>query len=110
DRLSLSSSAFSSAYDLVFEEAPTGAPHSRQNLACEGLSCWHRGHVMPGPPSGRVGGRSEQWAETNRSRLVWSRTRSHGSRLGTASPCHLSSVVRCSPRRQRGRHSDCVTP
>src|SRR5215470_15405549 len=31
-----------------------------------------------GPPSGRVGGGSERWAETNRPRLAWSRTRSSG--------------------------------
>src|SRR5262245_27333086 len=54
---------------------PRDTPHGRQNLACEGLSCWHRGHVMPEPPSGRVGERSEPWAETNRPRLAWSRTR-----------------------------------
>jgi hypothetical protein len=24
-----------------------GVPHSRQNLACGGLSCWHRGHRIP---------------------------------------------------------------
>src|SRR5215475_14237225 len=54
-------------------------PHSRQKLACEGLSYWHPGHVMPEPPSGRGVGRSEPWAETNRPRLAWSRTRSDGS-------------------------------
>src|SRR5215470_19703366 len=32
---------------------PSGTPHARQNLACEGLSCLHPGHVMPEPPSGR---------------------------------------------------------
>ena len=31
----------------------SGMPHARQKLACDGLSCWHRGHVMPEPPSGR---------------------------------------------------------
>jgi len=39
---------------------------------------------MQEPPSGQVGERSEPWAETNRPRLAWSRTRSSGSRLGTA--------------------------
>src|SRR5215472_5682960 len=58
---------------------PSGTPHSRQNLAREGLSCWHRGHFMPEPPSGRVGERSGTWAETNRLGLAWSRTRSGGS-------------------------------
>src|SRR5215831_10865258 len=55
----------------------SGTPHARQNLACDGLSCWHRGHVMPEPPSGRGGERSERWAETNRPRLAWSRTSGH---------------------------------
>src|SRR5215472_4401008 len=58
---------------------PSGTPHARQNLACEGLSCWHRGHFMPEPPGSRVGGRSEPWAETNRPRLAWSRTRAPAS-------------------------------
>src|SRR5262249_36057251 len=58
---------------------PSGTPHARQNLACEGLSCLHPGHVMPEPPSGRCDRRSEPWAETNRPGLVWSRTRSAGS-------------------------------
>src|SRR5215813_9589021 len=54
-----------------------GVPHSSQNFATARFSCWHRGHVMPEPPSGRVGGRSEPWAETNRPRLAWSRTSGH---------------------------------
>ena len=42
----------------------TRAPHPRQNLAWGGLSCWHRGHVMPEPSprvgagTGRTGGES----------------------------------------------------
>lgn len=28
------------------------APHSRQNLACGGFSCWHRGHFMRAVPLG----------------------------------------------------------
>src|SRR5215813_1467978 len=79
----------------------SGTPHARQKSACEGLSYWHRGHFMPEPPSGRVGERSEPWAETTRPGLAWSRTRSHGSRLGTARSRHLSSVVRCPPRQAR---------
>src|SRR5215470_399194 len=74
--LSRSISLLTSAYDLWIEAAAsTGVPHSRQNLAWGGLSCLHPGHVMPEPPSGRVGERSEPWAETNRPRLAWSRTR-----------------------------------
>src|SRR5215813_6385223 len=49
---------------------------------------------MPEPPSSQGGGRSERWAETNRPGLGWSRTRSHGSRLGRCVPARLSSVVR----------------
>src|SRR5215470_5423100 len=63
-----------------------GALHSSQNFAAARFSCWHRGHVMPEPPSGRVGERSEPWAETTRPGLAWSRTRSLGPRLGMARP------------------------
>src|SRR5215831_10247484 len=77
----------------------SGTPHARQKSACEGLSYWHRGHFMPEPPSGRVGERSEPWAETTRPGLAWSRTRSHGSRLGTVClaafrrSCYVCQVV-----------------
>src|SRR5262245_40228759 len=54
-----------------------GVPHSSQNLAATRFSCWQRGHVMPEPPSGRVGEGSELWAETNRPRPAWSRTLAH---------------------------------
>src|SRR5215470_5055375 len=30
-----------------------GVPHASQNFAAARFSCWHRGHVMPEPPSGR---------------------------------------------------------
>src|SRR5215467_13643519 len=63
-----------------------GVPHSPQNFIAGRFSCWHRGHVMPEPPSGRVGERSEPWAETTRPGLAWSRTRSLGPRLGMARP------------------------
>ena len=43
------------------------------------------------PPGGPIGGRSEPWAETNRPRLAWSRTRSYGSRLGRRPPQPLVS-------------------
>src|SRR5215472_2921140 len=36
--------------------------------------------------------------------------RGHTRGRGAARPRHLSSVVRCPPRRQRGRYSDCMTP
>src|SRR5215469_873421 len=65
-----------------------GVPHSPQNFIVGRFSYWHPGHVMPEPPSGRGGRRSESWAETNRLGLAWSRTRSHGSRLGTARSRH----------------------
>src|SRR5215813_13707077 len=68
------SSAYGAPGGPLSPVLPRGSPHARQNLACEGLSCWHRGHVMPEPPSGRVGERSEPWAETNRLGLAWSRT------------------------------------
>src|SRR5215472_2194156 len=48
-----------------------------------------------GLPEAGVGERSEPWAETNRPGLTWSRTRSQGSRLGTARSRHpRRSVVR----------------
>src|SRR4029453_18469773 len=31
------------------------APHSRQNFACGGFSCWHRGHCILEPPSTQPG-------------------------------------------------------
>src|SRR5215469_7914610 len=72
-----------SAYDGAGWTSPwwrwRGVPHSPQNFIVGRFSCWHRGHVMPEPPSGRGVGRSEPWVETNRPRLVWSRTRSDGS-------------------------------
>src|SRR5262244_2307657 len=59
-----------SAYDGAGWALPPSCrravPHSRQNLWLVGLSCWHRGHVMPEPPSGRGGEGSEAWAEINR--------------------------------------------
>jgi len=65
------------------------------------LSCWHRGHVMPEPPSGRGGEGSEAWAEINRPDL-------HGQEHGRTGHA-WGRVARCSPRRQR-RHSDRATP
>src|SRR5215472_2733122 len=51
-------SSFSSAYDRGAASL-TGAPHSRQDLACAGLSCWHRGHFIPGlPAAGSAEGRN----------------------------------------------------
>src|SRR5215472_11808689 len=54
-----------SAYDGAGWALPSGrrrgAPHSEQNLWCEGFSCWHRGHVIRSLPAagaakGRDGG------------------------------------------------------
>src|SRR5262245_45656757 len=71
-----------SAYDGADEASAwgrwRGVPHSPQNFIVGRFSCWHQGHVMPEPPSGQVGERSEPWAETTRPRLGWSRTRSKG--------------------------------
>src|SRR5262245_19469199 len=38
-------------------------PQARQKLDPDGFSCWHRGHCMPGPPSGPW--RSGRWAEAS---------------------------------------------
>src|SRR5262247_937701 len=55
---------------------------------------------MPKPPSSRVGERSEPWAETNRPRLAWSRTRSPAPvQTGRMSPfvAPTRGVGRCRP-------------
>src|SRR5215813_15309246 len=78
---------------------PSELPEGRTTLPAElmagGILLLAPGPRHAGPPSGRVGERSEPWAETNRPRLAWSRTRLHGSRLGTGSPATTRrSVVR----------------
>jgi hypothetical protein len=57
---------------------------------------------MPEPPSGRVGGRSETVSRDYPLETRMVKDTVTGSRLGTASPYHLLSKVRCPPRRQRG--------
>src|SRR4029450_3419105 len=53
-----------SAYDIAVGEAPlTGAPHSRQNLACEGLSWWHPGHCIARAPGESEREGSDRWRE-----------------------------------------------
>src|SRR5215470_6540200 len=76
-------SSFSSAYDREAASL-TGAPHSRQDLACAGLSCWHRGHFIPGlPAAGSAEGRNRGPRLTARDSHGQEHGL-HGSRLGTA--------------------------
>src|SRR5262249_60137744 len=81
-----------------------GVPHSPQNFIVGRFSCLHRGHVMPKPPGSRGGERSEPWAETNRLRLAWSRTRSYGHAWGQEilPPLVGRSCVPLQPARSEG--------
>src|SRR5262252_8658854 len=67
-----------------------GVPHSSQNFAAARFSCWHRGHVMPQPPSSRGGGRSEPWlkltAQDSHGQEPGPRGHAWGRRAGWASP------------------------
>src|SRR5215470_1673130 len=67
-----------------------GVPHSSQNFAAARFSCWHRGHVMPQPPSSRGGGRSEPWlrltAQDSHGQEPGPRGHAWGQRAGWASP------------------------
>src|SRR5215475_3074917 len=52
DRLRRSTSSSSSRYA---DDAPevNGVPHAKQNLACDGLTCSHRVHLIPESPQVR---------------------------------------------------------
>src|SRR5215467_2625452 len=58
------SSRWRSAYDDAGEGFPSGRRKGvlqfRQKWACDGFSCWHRGHFMPKPPGSRVGEGSDR--------------------------------------------------
>src|SRR5215471_15635885 len=88
---------------LDFVRTPSLAPQATHRRALEGFACWHRGHFMPKPPNHRIGERSEPWAETNRPRLAWSRTRSDKSRLGRR--VSVTSRQACDARHVRLRDS-----
>src|SRR5215813_9075695 len=112
-------SSFSSAYDRGAASL-TGAPHSRQDLACAGLSCWHRGHFIPGlPAAGSAEGRNRGPRLTARDSLGQEHghtERGHtGSRPGDGAPprtlagraiCHVVKRDRYVVGLRRGR---CLT-
>src|SRR5215472_18128 len=85
ERFSPSISACSSAWDLSAGTAPPkGVLHSRQNLACGGLSWWHRGQGIPEPPQTDQGWNGEprvaarRWRGQGQCRHLWWRTQSAG--------------------------------
>src|SRR5262249_977084 len=85
-----------SAYDGAGWAPPwgcwRGVPHSPQNFIVGRFSCWHLGHVMPEPPSGRVGGSAEPFDATNCVGAARSRPQDGSPAPGPLSGLFLSQV------------------
>jgi hypothetical protein len=79
-----------------------GVPHSRQNLACEGFSCWHRGHCMP--PSGVRAGKGQN----SGSRLDCRRLGGQMPEVSSAAPSGADPVQhpQASPAARTPPHTD----
>ena len=62
---------------------PRKSPHSRQNFARGGFSCWHPGHCIRGPPAGRAGESRGAWGESSRKKAWGQGLQPLGQTCGT---------------------------